>query len=70
MFDLNLQKLISLDSMGYLLYYLNKIIFKNEEFPSELKIFIWDKIFTPITILADFLTNYKIGKCILTVYKK
>ena len=70
MFDLNLQKLISLDSMGYLLYYLNKIIFKNEEFPSELKIFIWDKIFTPITVITDFLTNYKIGKCILTVYKK
>ena len=70
MCDLTRQKLISLDSMGYLLYYLNKIFFKDEKFPSELKIFIWDKIFTPITILADFLTNYKIGKCILTVYKK
>ena len=70
MSDLTRQKLISLDSMGCLLYYLNKIFFKDEKFPSETKVFIWDKIFTPITILVDFLTNYKIGKCILTVYKK
>jgi SAM-dependent methyltransferase len=70
MSGLTRQKLISLDSMGCLLYYLNKIFFKEEKFPSEKKIFIWDKIFTPITILADFLTNYTIGKCILTVYKK
>jgi phospholipid N-methyltransferase len=59
-----------LDSMGYFLYYLNKIFFKNEIFPSDLKIFIWDKFFTPITIIIDFLSKYKFGKCILAVYKK
>ena len=68
--DLTQKKLVSLDSMGYLLYYFNKIFFKNEQFPSETKIFIWDKIFTPFTIISDFLTNYKFGKCILTVYRK
>ena len=59
-----------LDAMGYLLYYLNKIFFKKETFPSKLKIFIWDKIFTPITVIIDFITNYRIGKCIIAIYKK
>ena len=69
---INLERklLISLDSVGYILYFLNKIFFKNETFPSYLKIFIWDKIFTPFTILLDFFTNYKFGKCIVAVYKK
>lgn len=62
--------LISLDSVGYILYFLNKIFFKNETFPSNLKIFIWDKIFTPVTIFLDFFSNYKFGKCIVAVYKK
>ena len=62
--------LISLDSVGYMLYFLNKIFFKNETFPSNLKIFIWDKIFTPVTIFLDFFSNYKFGKCIVAVYKK
>lgn len=69
---INLERklLISLDSVGYILYFLNKIFFKNETFPSNLKIFIWDKIFTPFTILFDFFTNYRFGKCIVAVYKK
>ena len=68
--NLERELLISLDSMGYILYFLNKIFFKNETFPSYLKIFIRDKIFTPFTILLDFFTNYKFGKCIVAVYKK
>ena len=59
-----------LDSMGYLLYFLNKIFFKKETFPSNFKIFLWDKIFTPITIIVDFITSYKFGKCIISIYKK
>ncbi len=74
-FQLNLinlkrKLLLSLDSFGYLLYFLNKLFFKNEKFPSKFKIFIWDKIFTPFTIIFDFLTRYKIGKCIIAVYNK
>jgi len=68
--DLELVSFRYLDSMGYLLYYLNKIFFKNETFPSKFKIFLWDKLFTPVTILIDFLTNYSYGKCIVAVYKK
>ena len=59
-----------LDSMGYFLYYLNKIFFKKEIYPSKLKIFIWDKFFTPLTMIVDFLSGYRFGKCILAIYKK
>ena len=59
-----------MDCMGYILYYMNKLIYKNEVYPSNFKIFIWDKIFTPITIILDFLTRYKFGKNILCVIKK
>ncbi len=73
--DLNLSdgKIVELkyiDCMGYILYYMNKLIYKNETYPSSSKIFIWDKIFTPITILLDFLTAYRFGKNILCVIKK
>ena len=63
-------KLYFLDVFGYLLYYANKIFFKEETYPSNLKIFIWDKIFTPLTIVIDFLTAYKFGKNILCIYQK
>ena len=53
---------IYLDMFGYFLYFLNKIFFKEEEYPSTFKIMIWDKIFIPVTILLDFLSFYKFGK--------
>ena len=59
-----------MDCMGYILYYMNKLIYKNEVYPSIFKIFIWDKIFTPLTIMLDFLTGYKFGKNILCVIQK
>ena len=62
--------LLSLDAVGYWLYYLNKIFFKKETFPSNFKIFLWDKIFTPLTVIIDRLTNYNFGKCIIAIYKK
>ena len=59
-----------LDSSGYALYFLNKMLFKKEKYPSKFKIFIWDKFFTPISIILDFILRYKLGKGILAVYKK
>ena len=70
---INLIKLINLkflDSTGFLLYKLNNLIFKKEKFPTKLKIFIWDKFFTPLSIIIDFILMYKLGKCILAIYKK
>ena len=59
-----------LDSVGYFLYFFNKLFFKKEVYPSKFKIFIWDKIFVPITVIADFMISYKFGKNILCIYKK
>lgn len=59
-----------LDIMGYFLYFLNKVFFKKEVYPTKFKIFIWDKIFTPITIVIDFITGYKFGKNVLCILKK
>ena len=66
----NVIKLHYLDFFGYSLYYLNKIFFKEETYPTGWKIFIWDKIFTPLTIIVDFITGYKFGKNILCIYQK
>ena len=63
-------KLHYLDFFGYALYYLNKIFFKKETYPTAVKIFIWDKIFTPLTTIVDFFTGYKFGKNILCIYRK
>ena len=63
-------KLHFLDFFGYSLYHLNKIFFKEETYPTTIKIFIWDKIFTPLTTIVDFLTGYKFGKNIMCIYKK
>ena len=66
----SIEKLIYIDAMGYFLYFLNKIFFSKETYPSTLKVQIWDKIFTPITILVDFILGYKFGKNVLCVLKK
>lgn len=64
------KKIFFIDAAGYVLYYLNKLFFKEEIYPSSIKIFIWDKLITPITIFIDFLTFYKIGKNIVCIIKK
>ena len=59
-----------IDSLGYLLYFLNKFFFKNDDNPSKFKIFIWDKLFCPLSIIVDYLLSYKLGKNIVAIYKK
>lgn len=63
-------KLQYLDSLGYFLYFLNKIFFKKEVYPSSFKIFIWDKIFTPISFIVDKFLDFRFGKNILCIIKK
>ena len=50
--NVRVKKLVYLDMVGYILYFLNKLFFKEEIYPSQLKVFLWDKIFSPITIRA------------------
>ena len=59
-----------LDCLGYFLYYLNKIFFKEETYPTKLKIFLWDKLFTPFSMILDKLLYYKFGKNVMCVIKK
>jgi hypothetical protein len=63
-------ELYYLDCLGYFLYYLNKMFFKEETYPTKLKIFIWDKLFTPFSVILDKFSNYKFGKNVLCVIKK
>ena len=65
-----IEKIIYLDIFGYILYFFNKIFYKEEVYPSKLKIFLWDKIFCPATIILDYITRYKFGKNILCVFKR
>ena len=66
----NIKKSFFIDSFGHLLYFLNKLLFSKEIYPSKLKVFIWDKIFIPITYIIDFLSFYKFGKNILCIIQK
>ena len=65
-----LVELCHLDCVGYFLYYVNQFFFKEEVYPSQFKIFIWDKFFTPFTILVDFIFRYKFGKNIMCILQK
>ena len=66
----NIKTSFFIDSFGHLLYFLNKLLFSKEVYPSKLKVFIWDKIFIPITYIIDFLSFYKFGKNILCIIQK
>ena len=66
----NIKKKFFIDSFGHLLYFLNKLLFSKEIYPSKLKVFIWDKIFIPITYVIDFLSFYKFGKNIICIIQK
>ena len=68
--NLKLEKLIYLDFFGYFLYFFNNIFFKKDVYPTPFKILLWDKIFTPFTVIIDFLIGYSAGKNILCIYKK
>ena len=63
-------KLLYLDSAGYLLYFVNKLFFKHEVYPTRFKIFIWDKFFIPVSFFLDWITNFRFGKNILCIIKK
>ena len=65
-----LKECYMLDITGWFMYFLNKLVFKNEEYPSKFKVMIWDKLFIPISIIFDFITNYKFGKNIIIVIQK
>lgn len=66
----SVQKCYFLDSTGWLIYFLNKIFFKNEDYPSKFKVLIWDRLFVPFSIILDCITFFKLGKNIICVIRK
>ena len=66
----NIKKSFFIDSFGHLLYFFNKLLFSKEVYPSKIKVFIWDKIFIPITYIIDFFSFYKFGKNIICIIQK
>jgi len=68
--EASMKKSFLIDSCGYFLYFFNKLFFKKEVYPTKLKIFIWDKIFVPISYIVDFFLFYKIGKNIICIIQK
>jgi|TARA_B110001452_G_scaffold61021_1_gene47707 SAM-dependent methyltransferase len=65
-----IKDLYYLDCTGYFLYFINKLFFKEEVYPSKFKILVWDKLFTPFTIILDKIINYKFGKNLMCIIEK
>jgi len=71
-FDLGaakIEKIFYLDSIGYLLYRLFKI-FINSDKPNKTMIFIWDRIFIPLSFMLDKIVLHKFGKNLMVIIKK
>ena len=58
-----------LDSSGYLIYRLFKL-FLNSLNPKKFMVYIWDKIFIPISFVLDKFLNDKFGKNLVVIVKK
>ena len=62
-------KMIYIDSCGYLLYKLFKLIINRDQ-PSKWSIIVWDKIFIPLSKIFDFIFRYKFGKNLIIIIEK
>ena len=64
-----IEKMFYIDSFGFLIYKLFNI-FINSDKPNKTLIFIWDRIFIPLSIILDKLLLNKIGKNLIVIIKK
>jgi hypothetical protein len=67
--SLTLQALFFLDSAGFFVSALNRIILRKPQ-PSVRDIRIWDKVFVPISVLSDEIFGRLFGKSIVMVWQK
>lgn len=71
-FNLNGSKIIKsyyIDSSGYLIYKIFKMLL-NSSNPKKFMIYLWDRIFIPISIFLDKILFHKIGKNLIIIIKK
>jgi hypothetical protein len=64
-----IEKMFYLDSSGYLIYRIFKL-FLNSSNPKKFMVYIWDKIFIPISFVLDKFLNDKFGKNLVVIVKK
>ena len=64
-----IEKMFYLDSSGYLIYKIFKLLL-NSSNPKKFMVYIWDKIFIPITFVLDKFLNDKFGKNLVVIVKK
>ena len=63
-----IEKLYYLDSLGFFLSLLNKVILKRDPKKEEIK--FWDNLVVPISKVTDCLSLNLFGKSIICIYKK
>jgi len=64
-----IEKMFYLDSSGYLIYRIFKL-FLNSSNPKKFMVYIWDKIFIPISFVLDKFLNDEFGKNLVVIVKK
>jgi SAM-dependent methyltransferase len=62
-------KSIYLESVGYLMLWLNRHVVK-KEYPSEKNISVWQRFLIPVSKLLDKIIFYSFGKTVIAVWKK
>lgn len=67
--SLQLQKIRYLDSMGLLASLANKYFLK-QDYPTLDQIHFWNNLIVPVSRLTDILTNYSLGKTLISIWQK
>lgn len=67
--ELQLKRIIYLDSMGLLASIANKYSLK-QNYPTMKQITFWDKVMVRISRFTDFLINYQTGKTLIAIWQK
>ena len=63
------KSLLYIDSMGFFLSLINKIILR-KKIPSSFQINFWSKYFIPISILLDKRIKFSFGKTVIAIWEK
>lgn len=66
---LSLERLYYLDSCGLLASLANRLLLQ-QRMPTARQIATWDRFFVPVSRWLDPLTNYRLGKSVLAVWRK
>ena len=66
--EMKLKKLNYLDSVGFGLSLLNKLV--QESKPTKKQILFWDRNIIPLSVRLDKLINYSFGKTVLGIWEK